>query len=141
MSDLPLLLGALVGVRARPSGCDWWALCPVHRERTPSLSLKLLPDGAVLVHCFGCGANGLDVCAALQLPSSALFPERLPPEYSGPVRRPPHDPDILATAAREALVVAAYVEAGWRGDDLSFADEDRCAQAVRRLHHFAELAK
>jgi hypothetical protein len=42
-------------LEARPSGENYVGHCPAHEDRTPSLSLRQLPDGFVLVHCFaGC---------------------------------------------------------------------------------------
>jgi hypothetical protein len=40
---------------ARQSGENFMALCPGHDDRSPSLSVRQLPDGFVLLHCFaGC---------------------------------------------------------------------------------------
>jgi len=59
----------------KPSGKNQYkALCPCHNEKTPSLGIKELPDGKVIMHCFGCGASGIDVAHALGLNASDLFP-------------------------------------------------------------------
>lgn len=49
--------------------------CCCHEEKTPSLTLKILDDGKIIAHCFGCGANGLDVVQALGLTADDLFPD------------------------------------------------------------------
>ena len=50
------------------------ALCPCHAENTPSMTIK--EDGNnIICHCFGCGANGMEVVQALGLESSELFNE------------------------------------------------------------------
>ncbi len=50
------------------------AICPCHAENTPSLTIK--EDGNnIMCHCFGCGANGMEVVQALGLESSELFNE------------------------------------------------------------------
>lgn len=52
----------------------WIARCPAHDDRSPSLSVRELPDGRLLVHCHaGCGAA--DVVAAVGLSLSDLFPD------------------------------------------------------------------
>lgn len=50
----------------------WIALCPVHREKTPSLNIA---EGkrAILVKCFGCGADGKQIAKALGISVSDLF--------------------------------------------------------------------
>src|SRR5580765_7266512 len=60
-----LLLSKLDGVRSR--GPDaWLARCPAHDDRRPSLSIRELPDGRLLVHDFaGCSVE--DVLTALGL--------------------------------------------------------------------------
>ena len=42
--------------KVRPSGADRWsASCPSHQGKNPSLSIRELPDGRVLVRCWaGC---------------------------------------------------------------------------------------
>ena len=67
------LLERLTGVKTTKNN-EWVALCPVHNEKTPSLGLKLTPEGKIICHCFGCGASGLDVIHALNLDPSELFP-------------------------------------------------------------------
>ena len=60
----------------RGSHPKWNAKCPAHEDRSPSLSIKALDDGRVLVHCHaGCSAH--DVMAALGLSLRDLFPEPL----------------------------------------------------------------
>ncbi len=66
------LLGALEKVKS--TGTDKWkALCPCHDEKTPSLVIKIADNGHVMIHCFGCGANGLDVYRKLGLSLDELF--------------------------------------------------------------------
>lgn len=60
----------------------WMARCPAHADNGPSLSIRELDGGKVLVHCFaGCG--GADVMAAIGLALSDLYPERPATEYQG----------------------------------------------------------
>ena len=45
--------------RVKPSGTDrWTALCPVHDDKAPSLSVGLGKDGeTILIKCWGCDAT------------------------------------------------------------------------------------
>jgi putative DNA primase/helicase len=52
-------------------GNEYLAHCPVHKDSKPSLSLRDLPDGRVLVHCFG-GCSQDEVIGALA--SMGLWP-------------------------------------------------------------------
>ncbi len=59
----------------------WIARCPAHQDSSPSLSIRELDDGRILLHDFGgCGTD--EVLAALGLTMSDLFPKPLP--GSGP---------------------------------------------------------
>ena len=42
------------GIPAVRKGARWWACCPLHGEKQPSLVL----DHHGRYHCFGCGAHG-----------------------------------------------------------------------------------
>ena len=51
----------------------WTALCPAHDDRTPSLSVRELDDGKVLLTCWaGCSIG--EIVAALGLHLRDLFP-------------------------------------------------------------------
>ena len=40
---------------ARRAGTSWQARCPAHEDRTPSLSIRVTPEGRVLIYCHaGC---------------------------------------------------------------------------------------
>lgn len=72
--DVDTLLSRLEGVRGRNG--SWSARCPAHADRSPSLSIKALDDGRILMHCFGgCGTDA--VLGSLGLTMADLFPERL----------------------------------------------------------------
>lgn len=82
MSNVDVLLGALQKVRK--VGQDKWIGCcamPDHNDKNPSTGVTLKPDGTILIRCFGCGANGLDIVNALGLEPSILFPQSDNPKY------------------------------------------------------------
>jgi len=57
---------------------QWKACCPAHADKTPSLSLKELDDGKVLIKCWS-GCNVEDIIHALGLDLPCLFPPKLEP--------------------------------------------------------------
>lgn len=57
-------LARLHGVKKRGKG-RWFARCPIHEEKTGSVSVTEKPDGKVLAMCFGCGAGFPEICEAI----------------------------------------------------------------------------
>ena len=52
------------------------ACCPSHEDKNPSLSIRDLPDGRILIHCFA-GCDVYSILASIGIEIDALFPERL----------------------------------------------------------------
>lgn len=67
------ILSYLEKVKRLSSG-RYVACCPCHPDEHASLSVTFTPEGKTLAYCFACGARGSDVCKALELPISSLFP-------------------------------------------------------------------
>lgn len=61
---------------ARRVGSGWIARCPVHEDKTPSLSIGVGTDGRVLVYCFA-GCTFSAIVAACGLEPRDLSPEPL----------------------------------------------------------------
>jgi DNA primase len=66
-------LAAERGLVLRRRGRQLYALCPFHREKTPSFSMS--PERG-LFHCFGCGVSG-DVFGFVMRFDGCSFPEAL----------------------------------------------------------------
>ena len=125
------LLSRLERVKETGPG-RWSACCPAHDDRTPSLTLREVSDGTVLMKCWaGCGAA--DVVAAVGLDLADLFP----PKSDGAKPLRPGERwvprDVLRAVASEALVALVAVEAVRRGEALSDDDAQRLAVAAGRL--------
>jgi hypothetical protein len=72
--EITAFLSRLEAVRGRDG--SWSARCPAHADRSPSLSVKELGDGRILIHCFGgCGTDA--ILGALGLGIGDLFAEPL----------------------------------------------------------------
>jgi hypothetical protein len=93
--NMAWLLGQLDKVRDTSTG--WMACCPAHDDRNPSLSMQVTTDGVILLHCFrGCDTE--DVCEALGIKVSDLFPDRS--EESRPPRTPSTNSTPLSSIRR-----------------------------------------
>ena len=76
MSNAYKILSRLQGVKKVGHRREWWALCPVHGEDTPSLHITEKDDGLLLIHCFGCHASGPDLMETLGLSLADLYGDR-----------------------------------------------------------------
>ena len=122
------LLDRLDKVRQR--GPDQWsACCPAHEDRGPSLSIKELLDGRVLLKCFA-GCDVESVVGALGLSLEALFPPRAEQSGPAPRRRLITPGQALEVLEAEAgfLVQCAVLMAN--GDALGDESQERLLQSA-----------
>lgn len=133
MSNINILLNALTEFKQKGKG-KYVALCPVHNEKTPSLHIKELPDDRIIMHCFGCGANGVDICKALGMDLDILFPEKLEhgKEYKRE-RKPFNANEILAALAHEAILLSIAANKIAKGERINPVDADRIGLAANRI--------
>ena len=123
----------------RTSRDSWLACCPAHRDRTPSLTVRGLDDGRILIHCFsGCGAA--DVMAALSLETADLFPAPIA-DHMPAVRQPFSAADALRALRREAAVCAISSADLAEGKPVDrqrlFLASERIADACEYIHNHA----
>lgn len=128
------LLSRLEHVKRTGAG-RWHARCPAHDDRGPSLSVRELDDGRILLHCFAeCPID--QVVGALGLEFSDLYPPRAECEgghHSPAVRNGFAAADILRCVAFEALVVAVVAASLMAGHPMTTIDRERLMLAVQRL--------
>lgn len=127
------LLGLLDKVKATGRG-RWQSRCPAHDDNAPSLSIRELDDGRVLIHCFA-GCPTVEVLDALGLSTGALFPERLGHDEHHLPResRPFPAADVLRAIAFEAVVIATIGAAIDSCKPVSQQDRERLMIAVGRV--------
>jgi hypothetical protein len=129
------ILDRLTGVRKTATG-RWIARCPAHADKSPSLSVRELEDGRILLHDFGGCATG-DVLAALGLRFADLFDKPLA-HHLPPVRGGFSARELLELNAHEAMVAAMLSTKA--GDGKLTEDEAaRLRQAAARLAKAREL--
>lgn len=78
---IDLLLSKLNKVKSHGDS-RWVACCPAHEDKTPSLAIKKLRDGRILVHCFA-GCSALDIVESVGLTMTDLFPDGALGEFKG----------------------------------------------------------
>lgn len=125
------LLSRLERVKRTGAG-RYQARCPAHDDKGPSLSIRELDDGRVLVHCFaGCDVHS--VLSAVGLSFDDLFPPRELGHHAKRERQPFPAADILRAIAFEALVVAVAGSSMLAGEPFNAVDRDRLFVAVGRI--------
>ncbi|MCC6192811.1 MAG: DNA primase [Anaerolineales bacterium] len=125
--------------RVRQTGPDRWiAKCPAHEDRSPSLSIRELADGRLLVHDFG-GCAAADVVGAVGLTLGDLFPDG-GREHRPAQKHRPRVPaaDLLLLASREAMVAAICAADFLERRTIDESDWQRLAQAAARLGALAD---
>lgn len=119
----------LDGVRVTTRNA-WMARCPAHSDRSPSLCVKAVGDGRILLHCFA-GCDTAQILSKLGLTLSDLFPERL---EGGPRVRPAFSAiEALRALAREAGIVAIVASDIASGKRVNSNDASRVRVAAGRL--------
>jgi hypothetical protein len=117
--------------KVKQTGRDTYiACCPNHKDARPSLSIKALPDGRILMHCFAeCPIS--DVLSSIGLQISDLFPEKLGDfkKFS----RPFPAADVLRAVGFECLVVLTSATKIQNNEEFTSEDRERLATAVNRI--------
>jgi hypothetical protein len=109
----------------------WISLCPAHDDRSPSLSIREVESGRVLLHCFG-GCETGDVLAAIGLSFSDLFDKPLG-HYLPPIRSGFSARELLELTAHESTVVALLASDA-QTRSLTPEEAQRLALAAARLN-------
>ena len=106
----------------------WMACCPVHSDKTPSLAIRLAEGERILFHCFGCQANGIEICNAMGINPEEMFPPR---DKNWKRERVPFPADqILVALANEATILELAANDMAHGVKV---DEQRVALARDRI--------
>jgi hypothetical protein len=123
------ILDRLEGVKPSKPG-SWLALCPAHDDRSPSLSIRELADGRVLIHCFA-GCEVREVLEAIELKVADLF-DRPRENFLPPTRGGFSAAELLTVIWAESWVVATIAnEAQFR--QLVEEDYERLMAAACRI--------
>lgn len=125
-------LSRLSGVKSTGQG-TWVCRCPAHEDRSPSMTVKELPDGRILIHDFaGCGTDA--ILGVLGLSMTDLFPDRLT-THAAPVRAFSAS-DAMRCLTREGAIVALIAADVVEGKPV---DLDRLCAALGRINTAMEF--
>jgi hypothetical protein len=131
------VLSRLDGVK-RTGPDRWIACCPAHDDRSPSLAVRELDDGRVLIHCFaGCCVE--EVLSAAGVDFHTLFTDR-PVEHGRRIRQPFSALQALRCVAFESTLAAVAASNVARGIAMSEEDRQRLHTAAGRINHALEVA-
>ena len=125
------LLSHLEGVKRTGPG-RWLARCPAHPDRHPSLAIRELDDGRILVHDFA-GCTVESVLSVAGLTFADLYPRRAIAHACKPERRPFPAADVLRAIAFEATLVSIVAADLARGCPLTEHDRARLLVAHSRI--------
>jgi len=126
------LLSRLDRVRQTGAG-RWIAACPAHKDRSPSLSIRRLYDGRMLLHCFA-GCEIETILSAGGLKFSDLYPEQGGGKhFYRPVRRSIPAADLLGLMDHESMIVSLIAGDFLEHRAIDIATWHRLGQAVARI--------
>jgi len=122
------ILSRLEKVKGRNGA--YTACCPAHSDKSPSLAIRELDDGRILMKCFAdCSVQ--DILGAIGMDMNDLFPnvnKDLPQ-----VKRKYYASDLLRVIEFEAWVVSVAAHTMSTGKKLSETDRDRMKVATARI--------
>ena len=122
------ILSRLEKVKGRNGA--YTACCPAHSDKSPSLAIRELDDGRILIKCFAdCSVQ--DILGAIGMDMNDLFPnvnKDLPP-----VKRKYYATDLLRVIEFEAWVVSVAAYTMSQGLPLSEEDRTRMKVAQSRI--------
>ena len=122
----------------------WTACCPAHNDRGPSLAIRELEDGRVLLHCFA-GCETLHVVQALGMDMTDLFPpdskrREYPVEGKKSMKPAFFASDLMRIISFEALVVSICAYDMGQGKKLTEGDRERMKLSQQRIEEVIKYA-
>lgn len=111
------------------------ACCPSHDDRTPSLSIRGLADGRILIHCFG-GCDIYSILSSIELEITDLFPHKLGNHKKIDKRFPAKD--VLVAIGFECFVVLNSAKILLNNKVFTTDDRARLVLSVSRIQSAIE---
>jgi hypothetical protein len=122
--------------KVQPLGQDKWrSVCPVHGGKHRNLMISERPDRSVGVHCFVCGATGVDLMETLGMPLSEIFA----PDSN--YVRPVVTRQMTQQRLEDDLVLLIAENDKAKGSKLSLEDKKRVRLARHRINGIDAMIK
>jgi hypothetical protein len=109
----------------------WTACCPAHEDRSPSLAIREVEDGRILLKCFG-GCSVQAIVGAIGMDMTDLFPDSND-HYKPKVKNAFYATDLLKLIEFESTIVIIAANDLANGKQLSDNDRSRLKQAHERI--------
>jgi hypothetical protein len=111
----------------------WTASCPAHEDRSPSLAIRELEDGRILLKCFG-GCSVQEIVGAIGMDIGELFPKEDKLSHHKPkVKNAFYATDLLRVIEFESVLVSVAASNLANGMKLSDNDRSRLRQSQERI--------
>ena len=136
MSAADNLLSRLQRVKRTGPG-KWSASCPTREDKSPSLSVRELDDGTVLLYDHG-GDSVEAILGAVGLSFTDLYSTQ-PGHFAKPTRRPFNASDVLSLMVFESSVIVGIACRVSKGMDEDDPDRSRLLEAAKRLGNAGEV--
>ena len=134
--NIDIILSRLNKVRNTSKDNEYSAICPSHLDKSPSLSIKELLDGRILIHCFaGCEPN--QILGSIGLSFEDLYPERLG-DFK-PEKKPFYSNHGLKLIGYESTIILACAGIIRDGKELSEANFARLVESVARIQNVMRI--
>jgi hypothetical protein len=135
--SLDVLLGKLHKVKRTGSNA-WMACCPVHADKTPSLSIRDAGDGRLLINCLA-SCDTREILQAVGMDWEDVMPPKQA-SYQAPIKQRVYPSDALKAIQSEARIVMIAASTMASGEDLTVGDILRLRTAMERINSALELA-
>lgn len=130
--NIDTILSRLHKVKKTSKDNEYQALCSAHEDKSPSLSIKVLPDGRILIHCHA-GCEPKQILYSIGLSFEDLFTQKLGDFKS--VKRPFSSVHGLQLVGYESTIILACAGFLREGKELSEANFARLVEAVIRIQN------
>jgi len=111
----------------------WTACCPAHEDRSPSLAIRVVEDGRILLKCFG-GCSVQEIVGSIGMNLSDLFPPDDKLFHHKPrVKNAFYATDLLRVIEFESVLVSVAASNIANGVKLTDNDRSRLRKAQERI--------
>lgn len=131
MSKTNLIISKLERIKQTGQG-KWLACCPAHPDKSPSLAIKEMDNGKILMHCFS-GCSVIDIVAAIGLELSDLMPDD--PTFKKGSKPPVFNKyEMFDRLAFEVIILSIAIRQLISGQTLEYQDQLRVTLAEKTIN-------
>lgn len=119
--------------KAKRSGRDSWiACCPAHQDKNPSMTIREVEEGKLLVHCFaGCSIE--EIVSSIGITLADLMPERSPDAIRRPSAVPFNARDVMTCIQSDAGLLCVFIASVTKGEKITSEEAANAYKAAARI--------